>query len=129
MQKLQTFLDQLKADYHREDFLSSDPLEIPHRFTDPWDQEAVALLCALLAYGNVKQIRRSAEAALGRMLAVAPSPRAFVRSLATEPGVRAAQQTFDGFVHRFNLGEDLVVLFGLLQRSWAQYGSLGAHFL
>src|SRR5262249_46185832 len=36
---------------------------------------------------------------------------------------------FDGFVHRFNVGSDLAILFTLLARSWAEYGSLGAHFV
>jgi uncharacterized protein (TIGR02757 family) len=120
-------LEQLYQQYHKAEFLPSDPLEFPHRYQDPWDQEAVALLSGLLAYGNVKQIRRSVELALERMARVAPSPRAFVERVVDEPEL--GRRAFRGYVHRFNVGKDLVALFILLGMSWRTYGSLGAHFL
>ncbi len=131
MSALAPFLDQLHRRYHDPRFLSSDPLEIAHRYSDPWDQECVALLAAVLAYGNVKQIRRSVEDALQRMgRRVGPAgPAAFVRGLRCPREIKNAQLDFQGFVHRFNRGEDLVSLFRLLERSWREHGSLGAHFL
>ena len=108
-----------------EKYLSSDPLEFAHRYTDPWDQEAVALVSALLAYGNVKQIRRSVEELLARM----QEPAAFIRSLETAAGRKRSQAALKGFVHRFNRGEDLHQLLLLLSRSWREHGSLGAHFV
>jgi uncharacterized protein (TIGR02757 family) len=128
MSELGTFLDQLQSRYHERKFLNSDPLEFVHRYTDPWDQEAVALLAAVLAYGNVKQIRRSVEDALGRMARVSSGPADYVSRL-SDPSWEAGQHAFHGFVHRFNRGSDLVVLFRLLGRSWAEYGSLGAQFV
>jgi uncharacterized protein (TIGR02757 family) len=126
---LQSLLANLQESFHREEFLSSDPLEFVHRFRDPWDQEAVALLSAMLAYGNVKQIRRSVEDALSRILRFKPSIREFVQSLQSEAGRRVAEPVFGGFVHRFNRGEDIALLFALLARSWRTYGSLGAQFV
>lgn len=126
---LQRLLGELQASFHQEHYLSSDPLEYVHRFEDPWDQEAVALLGALLAYGNVKQIRRSIQDALSRAAAIAASPKQFVESLGTIEGRKAAEAGFKGFVHRFNVGADLVLLFTLLSRSWRTHGSLGAHFV
>jgi uncharacterized protein (TIGR02757 family) len=121
------FLDRLHQNYHRAEYLSSDPLEFVHHYQDPWDQEAVALIAGLLAYGNVKQIRRSVTDLLGRMERAKGSPRDFVRAAtAGDPGARTALQ---GFVHRFNRGPDLVLLLELLGRSWTEHGSLGAHFL
>jgi uncharacterized protein (TIGR02757 family) len=125
------FLDRLHQSYHRAEFLSSDPLEFVHHYQDPWDREAVALLGAVLAYGNVKQIRRSVTDLLGRMERVAPHPREFVRGLESPdsgPG-RAAKAALKGFVHRFNRGPDLALLLELLARSWKEHGSLGAHFV
>lgn len=128
--KLAVFLNKLLEQYHRTEYLSSDPLEFVHRFKDsgdPWDQEAVALISALLAYGNVKQIRRSIEDLLLRM---GNQPAQFVRSLSPDSPERAAgAQALRGFVHRFNVGADLFALLTLLERSWRSYGSLGAHFL
>lgn len=122
-------LGKLQESFHQTSYLSSDPLEFVHRYQDPWDQEAVALLAGLLAYGNVKQIRRSVQDALGRMSRLAPSPRAFVEGLANAEGCKAAESEFKGFAHRFNIGSDVVLLFTLLSRSWREYGSLGAQFV
>jgi uncharacterized protein (TIGR02757 family) len=127
--RLRILLGSLQQTYHQKTYLSSDPLEFVHRFEDPWDQETVALLAGLLAYGNVKQIRRSVEDALSRISSVSASPRAFVQSLGSPNGVKPAQQAFQGFVHRFNVGADLVLLFSVLARSWREHGSLGAHFV
>jgi uncharacterized protein (TIGR02757 family) len=109
--------------------LYSDPLEFVHRYEgDAWDQEAVALLAALLAYGNVRQIRASVEDALGRIARGGWTPAGFVRTL-SERGPALAEEVFRGWTHRFNVGEDLALLFWLLGRSWREHGSLGAHFL
>src|SRR4051812_47392545 len=126
MSELSPFLNQLFERYHRREFLGSDPLEFPHRFSDPWDQEAVALVSALLAYGNVKQIRRSVQDLLER---IGANPSAFVRALGTAAGQAEGRKRLQGFVHRFNRGEDLLLLLSLLQKSWEKHGSLGAHFL
>jgi uncharacterized protein (TIGR02757 family) len=126
---LQRLLGDLQESFHQEKYLDSDPLEFVHRYEDPWDQEAVALLAGLLAYGNVKQIRRSVQDALSRISRQAPSPRAFVEGLAEPEALRIAEAAFRGFTHRFNVGKDLVLLFALLARSWKRHGSLGAHFV
>ncbi|MGK5082926.1 TIGR02757 family protein [Bdellovibrionota bacterium FG-1] len=124
---LPELLNSVQEQFHREAYLPSDPLEFVHHYSDPWDQEAVAVLAALLAYGNVKQIKRSVQDALNRM--GTDSPSAFVKRLGTAAGVRHAKSEFVGFVHRFNRGEDLVLLFRLLEQSWRTHGSLGAQFV
>jgi len=126
---MQVFLDRLHAEYHRRSYLSSDPLEFVHRYQDPMDQEVVALVSALLAYGNVKQIRRSVELLLGRISTVAHSPSEFVRRLSEPHFLVSARSALKGFVHRFNRDEDLLVLLRLLNLSWSEHGSLGAHFV
>lgn len=124
------FLDRVWRRYHSTQYLPTDPLEFVHRFEDPWDQEAVALGAALLSYGNVPQIRRSVEALLGSMArAGSGGPADWVRSLETASGLSGAGRELKGFVHRFNTGEDLLLLYRLLARSWATHGSLGAQFL
>ena len=126
---LKPFLDRLYDRYHRPEFLPSDPLEFAHRFADPHDREAVALISALLAYGNVRQIRKSVEGFLFRVGASGLTPSAWVRSLGTPDGLARASLAFEGYVHRFQGGGDLVALFRLLERSWRRHGSMGAHFL
>ncbi|HUP58493.1 MAG TPA: TIGR02757 family protein [Bdellovibrionota bacterium] len=123
------FLDRLHQDYNDPKYLASDPLEFVHRYRDGWDQEAVALVSALLAYGNVKQIRRSVAGLLTRMESCSSTPRDFVRALRDPVRAPEARAALEGFVHRFNRGRDLGTLLELLGRSWEEHGSLGAHFL
>jgi uncharacterized protein (TIGR02757 family) len=56
-------------------------------------------------------------------------PAAFVRSLDSAEGSARGKLALQGFVHRFNVGEDFYELLVLLGRSWREYGSLGGHFL
>ena len=121
-------MNQLQEDFHRKDYLSSDPLEFAHRFEDPMDQEVVALLSAVLAYGNVKQIRRSVEDLLARISSTGMGPSDFVRALQTPEGVKAGGRKLESFVHRFNKGQDILIFLQLVERSWKEYGSVGAHF-
>jgi len=126
---LREFLDRLYDRYNEPGLLTSDPLEYPHRYLDPYDQEAVALFSALMAYGNVKQIRRSIEDLLGRIHGVAEGPAAFIRAIDDSRHAAAQRKALHGFIHRFNLGADFFLLCRLLARSWREHGSLGAHFL
>ncbi len=129
MKGIQTFLQQIEKDYQRAQLLSSDPVEFVHHYSDPWNQEAVALLSAVLAYGQVRQIRKSIEDALGRISQMEESPRRFVSRLHEPDYLKKTLQLFDSWVHRFNTGPDVIRLFQLLNLSWKKYGSLGGHFL
>jgi uncharacterized protein (TIGR02757 family) len=132
---LTPFLERLFDRYHQPGYLGSDPVEFVHRYQDPWDQEVVALLASVLAYGNVRQIRASVQGALDRMEAAAGAQglARWIREAFGEGALpevsRASRKVFQGWVHRFNRGEDLWILFRLLARSWERHGSLGAHFL
>jgi uncharacterized protein (TIGR02757 family) len=127
---LKQFLDQVFDQYHSKRYLDSDPLEFVHKYKSVEDKETVALVAALLAYGNVKQIRRSVATLLGCMASVAPEgPAAFVDALGRPAFEKKARQALDGFVHRFNTGADLFLLLRLLHESRRAFGSLGAHFL
>jgi uncharacterized protein (TIGR02757 family) len=130
-QSLRSLLDPLFEKYHRVEFLGSDPLEFAHRYEDPWDQEFVALLSAVLAYGNVRQIRKSVEDLLYRIAGQASSPSALLRSLDGPALDRVRQEAWrrsvDSFVHRFNVGSDFYAFTRLLARSWTEHGSFGGH--
>jgi uncharacterized protein (TIGR02757 family) len=123
------FLNQLTDRFHRSDFLGSDPLEFVHRYELAEDQELVALVAALLAYGNVKQIRASVAEALARVSRSGLRVSQFADSLLTDEGWEQGRKLFRGYVHRFNRGADLLWLLRLAGESRAQFGSVGAHFL
>jgi uncharacterized protein (TIGR02757 family) len=126
---LEKFLTNAYLQFNRSQYLESDPILFLHRYEAPEDQEVVGLLAALLAYGNVKQIKRSVEEALRLIHLKHKKPSDFIRSLEKKAGQKAARELFKDFYHRFNKGEDLVLLFELLFRSWTQFRSLGAHFM
>lgn len=126
--KLHYFLDSIFQEFHQRRFLNSDPLQFVHRFKNPWDQEAVALLAALLAYGQVKQIQKSLEIAFTKINQLAKSPQSFVQKLHFLDFQRKSTKIFGDFIHRFNCGNDLILLFRLLNKSWSEFGSLGNHF-
>nr|HPI69418.1 DUF2400 family protein [Bacteroidales bacterium] len=57
--ELKEFLDE-KADlYNRSSFIESDPISIPHRYTEKGDIEIAGFLSATIAWGNRKMIIRS----------------------------------------------------------------------
>ena len=126
---LKLHLDQLFDRYHQVSFLDSDPLYWAHQYESEPDQEIVACLAALLAYGRVEQVHVSVEFALQVITELADSPATFITSLHQKRALRSAERAFADFVHRFNRGADLVGLFSLMARSIGTYGSIGGHFL
>lgn len=115
------YLEEIYSKLHKKEYLGSDPLQYVHRFQNPWDQEAVGLVAALLAYGNVKQIHRSIEVVLNTIQKKRRTPQELVREFSPD--------LFSDFVHRFNSGQDLANLLRCLRWSWEQHGALGAHLL
>ncbi len=120
--QLKQLLDDLYRRYGRRDFLSTSALSVPHRYGRPEDREIAGFVVASLAYGNVKQIHRSAEAALEAM---GSGPARFIRQF--DPARDGAR--FQHFVHRFNSGLDLALLCYLLHQAIEARGSLQAFFL
>ena len=120
--ELAPFLERLVERYHRPDYLGSDPLALVHEFSPPDDREIAALLAALLAYGNVKQIQRSLRTLFAAM---GGHPGRFVRDF--QPAEAAAR--LHGFRHRFTDAEDVLCLCWLLHQAMQRAGSLEAAFL
>jgi uncharacterized protein (TIGR02757 family) len=97
----------------------ADPVGIVHRYTDPGDQELVALLAASVAFGNVKTIRAKLEDALKRL---GPSP-----ALAADDQLGMFVR-LDGWIHRVFRGEDIARLLIGARRIQRAHGSLGQRF-
>jgi uncharacterized protein (TIGR02757 family) len=60
-EELKEFLDEKVERYNRIDFIESDPISIPHRFTGKEDIEISGFLAATIAWGNRTMILRSAN--------------------------------------------------------------------
>lgn len=54
--ELKEFLDQKVAEYNRPDFITLDPISIPHRFSKKQDIEISGFIAATLAWGQRKTI-------------------------------------------------------------------------
>ncbi|MDR2134626.1 MAG: TIGR02757 family protein [Treponema sp.] len=111
-------LDRWYRRVNRPEFILNDPVQFPHRYTDPADIEIAAFLAASIAWGRRELILRSAE----RMFALmGPSPAAFVMS-------GACRRLKDSCVHRTFFEKDLKYFCRGFRACYAQYGSLGALF-
>ena len=120
--ELRGFLDALMLRYHRPEFLGSDPLAMVHALPPGVDREVGALLAALLAYGNVKQIQRSLHTLFSAMDG---RPGRFVARF-DFPHAAAA---LAGFKHRFTTADDVLALCHLLHHALAGENSLEPFFL
>lgn len=104
------------------DRVKADPVEFPHRYTDPRDIETVALLSASLAYGRADLFKPKIAGILDG-LGVHPA-----KALASLD-VAGAKALLTGFVYRFNLPSDVAVLLLGMGASLHRHGSLEAAFL
>lgn len=118
--RLRDRLERLRRRYGAS-YLSSDPLEFPHRYRSPLDREVVGLIASSLAYGNVKTIRRSVERVL--------------EPLGDSPALRVARtdakdllRDLRGFRHRWTGARDVACLLALASRMIQEQGSIGAFF-
>ena len=114
--ELKEFLDAKVEQYERPDFLISDPLQIPHRFTKKEDMEISGFLTATIAWGNRKSIIKNAE----RMMELLDyAPHDFVLNHRTKDLER-----FQGFVHRTFNESDLNYFIGSLKNIYLDHGGL-----
>jgi len=100
--------------YHRE----LDPVSFCHRYPDPKDKEIVALLAAVLSYGNVRTILTSVQRVLAPL---GPRPSQALREREIWPELA-------GFRHRFTTDQDIEILFAWLGSALREQGSLEKYF-
>lgn len=119
--RLKNRLDALYATFDLA-FLATDPLEFVHKYDAPEDREIVGLVSSSLAYGRVDTIKKS----IARVVDVAgPRPYRFTRRFDPVRG----KSLFEGFVHRFNRGDDIACLFWFARQMIEESGSIGNFFM
>ncbi|MFQ6104018.1 MAG: TIGR02757 family protein [Candidatus Glassbacteria bacterium] len=114
--RLKRSLDALTEAYGPA-FIDSDPVSYLHRYEDPADIEIAGFIAASLAYGRVAIIKRSLEFVFDVM---GETPKRFIEHF--DPHLHG--KPFDGFVHRFTRGKDMVSLFVLLGQMVRGWGSI-----
>lgn len=114
--ELKEFLDAKAELYNRPDFIESDPIQIPHRFTTKEDIEISGFLAATIAWGNRKMIINSANK---MMNALRNNPYDFVMSATDEQINR-----IDNIVHRTFNSEDFRYFIQSLRNIYTRHGGL-----
>lgn len=120
LKELKEFLDEKVETYHHPNFLGTDPIQIPHRFTRKEDIEISAFLTATIAWGNRKSIINSAEALMELM---EQRPYDFIVQHAASDLDR-----FAPFVHRTFNGVDAVYFITALHHLYTVKDGLEAVF-
>ena len=114
--ELKDFLDSKVLEYNSHKFIQSDPIQIPHMFTNKRDIEISAFLTSTIAWGNRKSIINSAC----RMMEIMDhSPYEFVIN-----HQKSDLEVFNGFVHRTFNSEDAKQFIRSLKYLYNNYGGI-----
>jgi len=95
----------LEARYANDSALAMDPLAIPRRYSDPWDQELTAWVAAHLAYGRVAPMLRAIESALEPL---GDRPADWLRSRPKHTAEKQLTRALRDWKWRFHTTQDIV---------------------
>ncbi|MFD2602918.1 TIGR02757 family protein [Flavobacterium suzhouense] len=118
--ELRSFLDEKVIQYNNQDFIDTDPVQIPHLFTQKEDIEIAGFLAATIAWGNRKMIINNAKKMVNLM---GNSPYDFV--------INHKEHHLDdleNFVHRTFNGSDFTTFIKALQNIYKNHNGLEAVF-
>lgn len=114
-------LEKLAEKYEVEEFIKTDPVQFPHRFNGegykPEDIEIAGFLASLLAYGNRKVFIKKLDELFTIM---ENQPLNFLLNFDPEK--------LNGFNYRFAKDFDIIEVFLLLKKLYAQDGGLKSLF-
>ena len=111
--ELKQFLDYKSDEFNRPEFISSDPVQIPHRFSKKEDIEISGFLTATIAWGQRKSIIKNA---LELMQLMDESPFEFVMNHEEKDLIKLQH-----FVHRTFNNSDLICFLKSIRHIYAQY--------
>jgi uncharacterized protein (TIGR02757 family) len=118
--ELKSFLDEKVELYNNPNFIESDPVQIPHLFSQKEDVEIAGFLSATIAWGNRKMIIKNSHRMMDLM---GNAPYDFVMSH-TENDL----ERLESFVHRTFNGHDFRVFIKSLQNIYCNHSGLEAVF-
>ena len=114
--ELKAFLDEKVILYNNSKFIESDPIQIPHQFTNKEDIEIAGFLTATIAWGNRKSIINNAN----RMMELLDkAPYEFIIQ-----HKESDLKTLQSFVHRTFNGDDFIQFIRSLKHIYQVYGGL-----
>lgn len=119
--RLKPFLDKKVDEYNTLEFIDSDPISIPHQFSQQQDIEIMGFVAAVLAWGQRKTIINKCRELVGRMDG---QPYQFIMHHSEQE-----LAALDGFKHRtFNL-IDLHYFVRFFKHYYQQHNSLEQAFI
>lgn len=102
-------------------WIEPDPVQFVWRYDRPDDREVAGLISSSLAYGNVKQIKKSVERVLG---VLGSRPSLAIDALRADQALEALA----GFKHRFNDVIDAACLLVFIREMRREAGSIERFF-
>nr|WP_294922924.1 TIGR02757 family protein [uncultured Flavobacterium sp.] len=118
--ELKEFLDEKVNQYNNFDFIESDPVQIPHLFSQKEDIEIAGFLSATIAWGNRKMIIKNSHQMMNLM---GNTPYDFVMSHSDSDLER-----LENFVHRTFNGKDFTGFIKGLQHVYTNHNGLETVF-
>lgn len=117
---LKSFLDGYVNTYNKPSFIATDPISIPHRYTDKRDREIAGFLAASIAWGQRTTILNNARKLMEWM---DHAPHQFILQHSS-----ADLKPFAGFVHRTFNGDDCLYFMAALRHIYTHYSDMEAVF-
>lgn len=114
--ELKSFLDEKTELYNNPNFIESDPIQIPHLFSQKEDIEIAGFLSATIAWGNRKMIIQNSHKMMDLL---GNAPYDFVMSH-SEDDLERLQK----FVHRTFNGQDFTSFIKGLRHIYRNHGGL-----
>lgn len=118
--ELKSFLDEKVLQYNNLDFIESDPVQIPHLFSQKEDIEIAGFLSATISWGNRKMIIKNSHQMMELM---GNAPYDFVMS-----HQETDLERLESFVHRTFNGQDFIGFIKGLQHIYKNHGGLETVF-
>jgi uncharacterized protein (TIGR02757 family) len=118
--ELKSFLDEKYDEFNRPNFIESDPISIPHRYSKKEDIEIIGFLAATIAWGQRKTIINNASK-LAMLMDDAPYD--FIQHFEESDLDR-----FADFKHRTFNAEDVSCFMRSLQQLYKNHGGLEGAF-
>ena len=119
-EELKGFLDARVDLYNRPEFIGSDPISIPHRFSAKEDIEIAGFLAATIAWGNRVSILKSSDRMMKLM---GNAPFDFIINH-TDNNLKA----LEGTMHRTFNSEDFIYFIEALKYLYLEKGGIEAIF-
>ena len=118
--ELKDFLESKVLQYNTLDFIESDPVQIPHLFTQKEDIEISGFLSATIAWGNRTMIIKNSKKMIDLM---GNAPYDYVMSHTDDQ-----LEQLDNFVHRTFNGQDFTHFIKSLKHIYSNHNGLEAAF-